>query len=110
MYIGSVLSFVKFGGQTSNNVHGVRKVCLETTMSVYACFVEFYVFVLDKINVRGPKVVYYDVWVGNVWENIAKNHPRVLEAGHFMSAKISQDSPNNGGNRRPVGEVSLIYT
>ena len=50
----SVSSFVKFGGQTSKNVHDIRKVCLETTLCIYACFIEFYVFVLDKIHVRGP--------------------------------------------------------
>ena len=57
MYIGSVLCFVKFRGQTSNNVHDVRMVCFEMTLCVYVCFVEFYVFVLDKTHVVGPKHV-----------------------------------------------------
>ena len=57
VFIGSVSSFMKFGYQTSKYVHDVRKVCLETTLGFYACFVEFYVFVLDKIDVVGPKLV-----------------------------------------------------
>ena len=55
MYIGSVSSVVNFGGQTSKNGNDVRKACLETTLCVYACFVEFYLFVLDEVYVGGPK-------------------------------------------------------
>ena len=50
VFIDSVSSFVKFGGQTSKNVHDVRKVCLEKTLCVLACFIEFYVFVSEKID------------------------------------------------------------
>ena len=59
-------SFVKFGGQTSKNVHDVQKVCLDMTLCVYTCFVEFYVFVMDKTHVVGPKLVYDHIWVVNV--------------------------------------------
>ena len=58
VFIRSVSSFVKFGGKMSKNVHDVRKVRLETTFCVYACFVKFYVFVLDEIHVRHSKLVY----------------------------------------------------
>ena len=57
MFIGSVSSFMKFGGQTSKNVHDVQKVCLETTLCVYACFFKFYVFFLNEIHVGGPKIL-----------------------------------------------------
>ena len=66
MYIDSVSSFVKFGGQTSTNVHEFQKVCLEITMCVYAFFVEFSVFVLDETHVVGCKIVCDHIWVGNV--------------------------------------------
>ena len=49
------VSFMRFGGQTFKNVHDVRKICLELTFCVLACFVEFYVFILDEIDMRGPK-------------------------------------------------------
>ena len=62
----SVSSFMKFGGQTSKNVHDVRNDCLETTLCVYVCFVNFYVFVLDQNHVVGPKLVYKHIWVGNL--------------------------------------------
>ena len=62
VYIGNVSSYVKFGGQTSKNVHDVQKVCLEKTLCVYAFFVEFYVFVLEEIHVRGTKLLYEHVW------------------------------------------------
>ena len=55
VYIGTVSSFVKVEGQTSKNVHDVRKVCLETNLCVLECFIEFYVLVLDEIYVRGLK-------------------------------------------------------
>ena len=48
---------MKFGGQTSNNIHDVQKVCLEMTLCVLVCFVEFYLFALDEIDVSGPKLV-----------------------------------------------------
>ena len=60
VYIGSVSSFVKFGGQLLKNVHNVRNVFLEMTLCVYACFVYFYVFVFIKF-----------MWeVLNVYKNI----------------------------------------
>ena len=55
--IGSVLSFVVFGGQTSKNLDDVQKVCFDMTLCVIACFVEFYVFVFYEINVRGATLV-----------------------------------------------------
>ena len=87
--IGSVSSFVMLGGQTSNNVHEFQKVCLETTLCVYACFIMFYVFVFDEINVVGPKPVYKKVWAGNFRANISNNHPSVLEEGPKLVAKIA---------------------
>ena len=74
MFTSSVLSFVKFGGQTFKNVHDVRKVCLETTLSVFACFVEFYAFVFDETLVIGPKLEYEHVWTGQVGANIRRDH------------------------------------
>ena len=65
----------------SNNVHDVRKVCLETSLYVLVYFIEFYVFVLDEINVRGPKLVYKHIQVGNVQAKLPKDQPRVLEEG-----------------------------
>ena len=96
VYIGSVSSVVKFGGQTTKNVHDVPKVCLEMTLCVYACFVEFYVFVLYNIHVMDPKIIYDYVRVEKFWENIPKDHPRVLEEGPKVGAKTVQDNPTNG--------------
>ena len=88
--MGSLLSFVEFGGQTSKNVHDVQNMCLNMTLFVYACFVEFYIFVLDEIHMRGAKLEYgYDL-VGNVWANIPKDHPRVLEEGSKITFKDAQ--------------------
>ena len=97
VYIGSVSSFVKFGGETSKNVHDVWKVFFEMTFCVVACFIAFYVFVLDKIHVRGPKLVYKHVLVGNIWENISKDHLMVIEEGPFS---MSQDCPRKPKLRR----------
>ena len=55
-YIGSVSSFIEFGGETSKNVHDVQKCCLERTFFIYARFVEFYVFILVEINVIGSSI------------------------------------------------------
>ena len=92
---------MKFGGQTSNNVHDVRKVYLEKTLCVSACVIKFYVFVFDEIYVKCTKIVYNHVWVGNVWENIPKDHTSFLEEGPFKSA---QESLPTEGNRRPMGQ------
>ena len=58
MYIGSVLSFMKIGGQTPKNVHDVRKVCLEMSLCILECFIDFFVFVFDEIYVGVNKPVY----------------------------------------------------
>ena len=63
MFIGSVSSLVKFGGQTSKNVRDVRKVCLEMTLCVLSCFFEFYMFVLGEIDVVGYKLIYKHIRV-----------------------------------------------
>ena len=81
--IDSVPSFMKFGGQRFKNVHDVRKVCLETTLCILACFIEFYVLFLDEIDVVGHKIVYKHIGVGNFWEKVPKDHLRVLEEGPF---------------------------
>ena len=36
---------------------------LETILCVYACFFMFYVFIVDDIYVRGPKIMYEHSWV-----------------------------------------------
>ena len=48
---------IKFREVWRSNVHDVRKMCLEMTLCVKACFVEFYMFVLEKIHMRGDKFV-----------------------------------------------------
>ena len=98
-------SFTKFEGQTSKNVDDVRKVCLEITFCVYACFVDFYVSVLDEIDVGGPKLISDHVWVGNIRANIPKDHLEVLEEGSKVGAKTVQDSPTNGWQSTPSGSV-----
>ena len=42
----------------SNNVHDIRKDCLEMTLCVLACLTEFYVFFFNEIYVGGPKIIY----------------------------------------------------
>ena len=67
---------MKFGGQTSKNVHDDRNVCLEMSLCVLECFIEFYVFVLGEMDVRGPKRVYEHIRVVNVREKLPKDQPR----------------------------------
>ena len=78
---------MKFGGQTSKNVHDVWKVCLKMTLGLLACFVKFYIFILDDINVGGLKLVYEHIRVINIRASIPKDYPRVLEKGPFIWAK-----------------------
>ena len=75
---------LKFHEVWRSNVHDVRKVCLETTLCALVRFVEFYVFVLDEIDVRGHKIVYEHIRVGNVRTKVPKNQPRVLEEGPIL--------------------------
>ena len=91
MYIGCVLSFMKFEGQTSKNVHDVRKVCIKITMCVDVWFVDFYVFIADEILLKGPKLVYEYVWV---W-NFPKDNPTFLKKWPMFMSKTAQDSPTH---------------
>ena len=93
VYIVSMSCFVKFGGQTSNNVQYVRKVYLEINLCVNASFVYFYIFFFDEIDVVGPKLVYEHVCVRNVRENITMDNLRVLYKGPMLAPKTSQDNP-----------------
>ena len=91
MFIGSLLSFMKFGGQTFKNVHDVLKVCFEMTSCVLESFVEFYAFVLDEIYMECLKLIYENIWIGNVQVKVPKDHPRVLEKGPFSRSKTAQN-------------------
>ena len=62
-------------------------------------------FVLDEIHVRGTKLVYEHVRVGNIRANIPKDHPRVLEEGPKLVPKTAQDSPTNRWHSTPSGSV-----
>ena len=50
-YISVLRKCVKYGGQTSKNVHDVRKVCLRKCLCVFVCLSEFYVSALPEIDV-----------------------------------------------------------
>ena len=105
IYIGSVSIFVEFGGQMSKNVHDVWKCFLEMTLCVSACFVEFYVFVIDEINLRGYKLVYYHVFY---WKRLGK-HPQGQSKGprgrtQKVVQRLSKAAPNDWGNRRLLGQ------
>ena len=84
---------MKFGGQTSKNVHDVQKVCLEMTLCALACFADSYEFILDEIDVRVPKLLHKHIWVGNFLEKSPKDKPRVLEEGPILVAKTAKSSP-----------------
>ena len=98
VFIGSLLSFMKFGDQTSKKVHDVRKVCLETTLYVLSCFVEFCVFLSDETYVGGPKIVYEHIRVEICLENIPKDKQKVLEEGQIKVAKTAK-GPTDGRRR-----------
>ena len=51
IYISVLRQCVKFGGQTSKNVHDVQKVCLRKCLCDFMCLSEFYVFVLFENGV-----------------------------------------------------------
>ena len=103
MYIGCVSSFLKFGGQTFKNVHDVLKVCFEMTSCVLESFVEFYAFVLDEIYMECLKLIYENIWIGNVQVKVPKDHPRVLEEGPKFCSQTAQATH---GNRRPVCQLT----
>ena len=42
---------MKFGGQSSENVHDVRKECLRKYLCVLISFIKFYMVVLIEIDV-----------------------------------------------------------
>lgn len=61
--------FIIYAGQRSKNVHNVRKVCLETTLCVLGCFVEFYVFIFYTIDVE----VFEHIWTYSSLKNLVKH-------------------------------------
>ena len=75
-----------FGGQSSKNVHDVRKVCFEISLCVLECFVLFYVFIFKEIDVRGPKLVYNHIPIGM----IRVNYPRRTKESFGKDQSLSQ--------------------
>lgn len=86
IFIVYVSCVMKFRGQTSKNVHDVRKVCRKMTLCVLTCFVDFYIFSFYEINARDSKLVQDHIWVGNFQSNITKGQPRVFEKEPFTRA------------------------
>ena len=84
---------MNFEDQTSKNVHDVWKVFLETTFGVLAYFSDFLVFVLDNIDVGGPKILYKHIRVEDVFVKVPKDQQRVLQEGPFSRAKTVQNTP-----------------
>ena len=87
----------KFCDVHRSNVHDVRKVCLEMTLCVFACFIQCYALVLDEIYMRGHKLVYDNIRVGNIKENIPKGGTL------YKRKKLSRPAPKDRGYRRQVG-------
>ena len=77
----------------TKNVQRISKICLWLTLYIEAYFVEFYVFVLDKIHVRGVKLIDGCISVVNVHEIIPKDHRRVLEEGPKITAPAIPGRP-----------------
>ena len=75
---------MKFGGETSKKVHNVQKVFIKTTLYVLLYIVEFFVFVLDEIDVQSLKLAYKHIRVGNVQSKVPSDHQMVLEEGPFI--------------------------
>ena len=59
------------------------------TFCVLLCFVKFYKFVFDNIDVRCRELVNVHIRVENVWEKVPKDKPRVLEEGPTLVAKTT---------------------
>ena len=59
-------NLIKIVDQTSKNIHDIRKICLETTLCILACFIQCYLLVLDEIDVRGRKLRYEYISIINV--------------------------------------------
>ena len=57
------------------------------------CFVDFYVFVLDKNHVRAVKIIEDCILVGNVQEIIPKDHLRVLQNGPKIVGMVVPGRP-----------------
>ena len=67
-------------------------------LCVYACSVEFYVFVLDENHVVGPKLVCEHIWVGNVRVRLHIGPTRGSKGGPQLGAQHCQVVPNEDPN------------
>ena len=76
--------FFKFHEVWRANVHDIRKNCLEITLCVLVCFVEFYVFVMDELGV-GVLNLYMNIFkFKNSGKKVPKDQPRFLQEGPFV--------------------------
>lgn len=64
-FVLCLLSFMRFGGQLNKNVYDVGKVIFEVTFCFLACPIKFYVFIFGTTDMRGPKLIYVHIRVGN---------------------------------------------
>ena len=63
--------------------------------------------VLGENHVRGPKLIYEHVLVGNVQENITKDHPRVFDPSWWP--KLSKIAQPMVDNRRLAGHSMPLW-
>ena len=67
-------------------------------------------FIFGESHVRGPKIVYDYIWVGNFQKTSPRTIQGSLRKDQKLVPKTAKDSPPTDGNRRPVGEVSSLKT
>ena len=83
---------------------------LETTMCVYACFIIFYVYVLDETYVVGNKLVYKHIWDGiaQVWLYVGLTRcPRVGPQHWSSTLKGSGKTTTQTMASRPGNSPSM---
>lgn len=57
------------------------------TFYVLVCFVEFYVFFLDEIDMGGTKLIYDYIIFVNIQVKVTKDQPMVFDDGLFIWVK-----------------------
>ena len=105
--IVSVLSFMKFAGQTSKNIHDIRKVCLQTTLCVLSYFINFYFF-LDEIDMGGPKLEYEHIRLEMSEETSPRTIQRSLRKDPFFETGLPKIVINEGCRRGLIGQSNPI--
>ena len=88
------VQFHEVWGSNAQNVITFESFALKGPCVSYHVLLSFFMFILDKIDMGGPKIVYKYILVGKFCAKVPEDQPRVIYEGTFiLGQRLSRPAP-----------------